>query len=50
MKAKELYEDIRSYWRAHVDEAARLIFQYATEKMTPEQRKRFKREKQQITR
>ncbi|MFC1637152.1 DNA alkylation repair protein, partial [Planctomycetota bacterium] len=31
------------------NDAARVIFQYATEKMTPEQKKRFKREKKRVT-
>lgn len=32
------------------NDAARVIFQYATEKMTPEQKKRFRKEKKQIQR
>ena len=43
---KKQTEDFLLKWK---NDAARVIFQYATEKMTPEQKKRFKREKKKVT-
>jgi hypothetical protein len=51
MKPADLFNDIHAYCLVNAfllrykDTAPRLIFQYATEKTTPEQKQRFRKEK-----